>query len=84
MKYGIIIYSADSSSDSLDSKSSLIVFTIFLFFIPYLHASKSIYGKYSLSELTKIESNNITDKHAQYSLSLGILLCWKFVYTLLL
>ena len=37
---------------------------------------------YSLSELKKTESNNITDKHVQYSSSFVILLCWKFVYTL--
>ena len=33
LKYSIIIYLSDSSSDLLNSKSSLIVFTIFLFFI---------------------------------------------------
>ena len=33
-----------SSSDSLNSKSSLIVFIIFLFFITYLHSSKNICG----------------------------------------
>ena len=38
----------------------------------------------SLFELTKIEFNNITKKHAQYSLTFGVLLCWKFLYTLLL
>ena len=85
MKHGLIIYSLDSSFDSsLDSlnvKSSLIAFTIFLSFIAYLHSSKSIWG-YFLFELTKIESNNTTDKYAQYWLTFGILLCSKFVYTL--
>ena len=33
LKYSIIIYLSDSSSDLLNSKSSLIAFTIFLFFI---------------------------------------------------
>ena len=33
-----------------------------------------------MSELTKIESNNITDKHAQYSLSSGMLKnCINFI-----
>ena len=77
-----IIYSSDSSSDSFNFKPSLTVFTIFLSFIAYLHSSKNIWGYYYLFELTKTESNNITDKHAQYSLYLGILSCWKFVYTL--
>ena len=62
-----IIYSSDSSSDSFNFKPSLTVFTIFLSFIAYLHSSKNIWGQYSLFELRKIESNNITHKHAQYS-----------------
>ena len=42
LKCGVIINSGDSSSDSLNSKSSLIVFTVFLLFVTYLHSSKSI------------------------------------------
>ena len=36
-----------------------------------------------MSTLT-IESNDITDKQVQHSLSSGILLQWKFVFILLL
>ena len=70
----ICIYSSDSPSDSSNFNSSLISFITFFFFAAHLHSSKIISGKYSLSELTKIKSNSITNKQAQPSFSLGILL----------
>ena len=38
--------SSDPSSDLLNFKSSLIVFSIFLYFIAYLHSFKNINGLY--------------------------------------
>ena len=52
----------DSLSDDVNSKSSLIRFSTFLFLTSYLHSSKSIWGWYFLFTLI-IDSRVIIDKH---------------------
>ena len=66
------------------------MYSVFFFFLLHICIlleiieDNIVYLKIERMQIIKIESDNITDKDAHYSLSLGILSCWKFVYTLLL
>ena len=66
------------------------MYSVFFFFLLHICIlleiieDNIVYLKIERMQIIKIESDNITDKDTHYSLSLGILLCWKFVYTLLL